>query len=204
MRARGNTGLDNTSAAFIASCDDDDYWDADKLRLQMTRLLTEPDLMVLGAGIRLLMGEDQVVEWPGDSPIVTREQLLRSRRRNCIPRPCRYGARSSTRSVDMTRRFPSSYAEDYEFCSVPSRPDASEWSTRRSRPSASTTSWFRERAEVVSDALETFLETHPQIAESRAGHARVLGQIAFAKSTMGDRKEAVSIAGQVPVACRTA
>ena len=47
----------------------------------MTRMLAEPDLIVLGAGIRLLMGEDHVVEWPGDSPDVTRAQLLRSRRK---------------------------------------------------------------------------------------------------------------------------
>ena len=33
-----NTGLDHTSASFVASCDDDDFWDASKLRLQMQRM----------------------------------------------------------------------------------------------------------------------------------------------------------------------
>ena len=192
-----NTGLDNTSAAFIASCDDDDYWDADKLRLQMTRMLTEPDLMVLGAGIRLLMGEDQVVEWPGDSPIVTREQLLRSRRKELHSSTLLIRREVFDQVGGYDETLPSSYAEDYEFLlravetgriGVVNTPLAS---IRKYNAS-----WFRERAEVVSDALEYLLETHPQIAESRAGHARVLGQIAFAKSTMGDRKEALSIAGQ--------
>ena len=57
-------------------------------------------------------------------------------------------------------------------------------------------SWFRERAEVVAEALEYVLVTHPQLAESRRGHARVLGQIAFARSTMGERKEAMRLAGK--------
>ena len=48
-------------------------------------------------------------------------------------------------------------------------------------------SWFRDRAEVVVNALEYLLAQHPEIATSRHGHARVLGQIAFARSTMGQQ-----------------
>lgn len=192
-----NTGLDNTTAAFIASCDDDDFWDADKLRLQMTRMLAEPDLMVLGAGIRLLMAEDHVVEWPGDSPVVTRAQLLRNRRKELHSSTLLMRREVFDQVGGYDETLPSSYAEDYEFLlravevgriGVVNTPLAS---IRKYNAS-----WFRERAEVVSDALEYVLETHPQIAESRAGHARVLGQIAFAKSTMGNRKEAIKIAGK--------
>jgi hypothetical protein len=93
--------------------------------------------------------------------------------------------------------LPSSYAEDYEFLlraievgriGVINRPLAS---IRKYNAS-----WFRERAEVVAEALEYVLVTHPQLAESRRGHARVLGQIAFARSTMGERKEAMRLAGK--------
>jgi glycosyltransferase involved in cell wall biosynthesis len=192
-----NTGLDNTSAAYIASCDDDDFWDTDKLRLQMARMLAEPDLSVLGAGIRLLMGEDQVVEWPGDSPVVTRAQLLRSRRKELHSSTLLIRSEVFDQVGGYDETLPSSYAEDYEFLlravetgriGVVNTPLAS---IRKYNAS-----WFRERAEVVSEALEYVLATHPQISESRAGHARVLGQIAFAKSTMGKRKEALKIAGQ--------
>jgi GT2 family glycosyltransferase len=192
-----NTGLDNTSASFIASCDDDDFWDVDKLRLQMTRMLAEPDLSVLGAGIRLLMGEDQVVEWPGDSPVVTRAQLLRSRRKELHSSTLLMRREVFDQVGGYDETLPSSYAEDYEFLlravetgriGVVTTPLAS---IRKYNAS-----WFRERAEVVSEALEYVLETHPQIAESRAGHARVLGQIAFAKSTMGQRKQALRTAGK--------
>jgi hypothetical protein len=192
-----NTGLDNTDADFIASCDDDDFWDEDKLRLQMTRMLAEPDLNVLGAGIRLLMGEDHVVEWPGDSPEVTRAQLLRSRRKELHSSTLLMRREVFEQIGGYDETLPMSYAEDYEFLlraietgrvGVVNTPLAS---IRKYNAS-----WFRERAEVVSSALEYLLRTHPQIAESRAGHARVLGQIAFARSTMGQRRQALSIAGQ--------
>jgi hypothetical protein len=91
--------------------------------------------------------------------------------------------------------LPTSYAEDYEFLlraarvgriGVVNLPLAS---VRKYNAS-----WFRDRAEVVASALEYLLEQHPQIATSRPGHARVLGQIAFARSTMGQRRRAVRIA----------
>jgi GT2 family glycosyltransferase len=192
-----NTGLDNTEAEFIASCDDDDFWDEDKLRLQMTRMLAEPDLNVLGAGIRLLMGDDHVVQWPGDSPDVTRAQLLRSRRKELHSSTLLMRSKVFDQIGGYDESLPMSYAEDYEFLlraietgriGVINAPLAS---IRKYNAS-----WFRERAEVVAEALEYLLRRHPQIAESRAGHARVLGQIAFARSTMGQRKQALSIARQ--------
>lgn len=192
-----NTGLDNTAAEFIASCDDDDTWDPEKLRLQMIRMLSEPDLNVLGAGIRLLMGPEQVVEWPGDSDVVTREQLLRSRRKELHSSTLLIRRSVFDQIGGYDETLPMSYAEDYEFLLRAVETgrigvvNVCLASIRKYN-----TSWFRERAEVVSDALQYVLETHPQIAESRAGHARILGQIAFAKSTLGQRREAIKIAAR--------
>ena len=53
-------------------------------------------------------------------------------------------------------------------------------------------SWFRERAEVVAEALEYVLRTHPEIRESRRGHARILGQIALRAPVLGQRREALT------------
>lgn len=190
-----NTGLGLVDADYVASCDDDDYWDPGKIRLQMARMVHDPGLGVLGAGIRLLMGEDQVVPWPGDSPDVTREQLLRSRRKELhsstlLVRRAVYEAVGG-----YDEKLPASYAEDYEFLlravevarvGVVTEPLAS---VRKYNAS-----WFRDRGETVATALEYLLEQHPQIASSRRGHARVLGQIAFARSTLGQRGQAVTIA----------
>ena len=51
-------------------------------------------------------------------------------------------------------------------------------------------SWFRERAENTADALEHMLVIHPELTTSRRGYARILGQIAFARSTLGQRRRA--------------
>lgn len=188
-----NTGLDHTFADFIASCDDDDTWDPDKLRRQMSRMLAEPELMVLGAGIRLLMSPGHVVDWPGDSPTITRQQLLRSRRKELHSSTLLVRREVFERIGQYDEKLPSSYAEDYDLLlravevgqvGVVNVPLAS---IRQYN-----VSWFRERGEVVAEALEYLLAKHPQISESRAGHARVLGQIAFARSTLGDRQAAMA------------
>lgn len=192
-----NAGLEHTAADYIASCDDDDTWDHDKLTLQIRRMLADPQLMVLGAGIRLLMSEDEVIEWPGDSPVVTRAQLLRSRRKELHSSTLLIKRAVFDAIGPYDEQLPSSYAEDYEFLlravevgriGVVNVPLAS---IRKYNAS-----WFRERAEVVAEALEYLLAKHPQLAESKAGHARILGQIAFARSTLGDRSAAVSTAAR--------
>ncbi len=190
-----NTGLDNVTADYVASCDDDDYWDPDKLRLQMAQMVDDSSLGVVGAGIRLMMSETHVVEWPGDSPRITRDQLLRNRRKE-LHSSTLLVKRSVFDSVGgYDEALPNSYAEDYEFLlravtcagiAVVNRPLAS---VRKYNAS-----WFRDRAEVVATALEYLLEQHPEIATSRRGHARVLGQVAFARSTMGQRQRAIRIA----------
>lgn len=192
-----NTGLDMTVAEFVASCDDDDTWDFDKLRRQMERMLAEPDTVVLGAGIRLLMGPDRVVEWAGDSSVVTRQQLLRSRRKELHSSTLLIRRQVFDVIGQYDEKLPGSYAEDYDLLlravevgriGVINEPLASIRQYNMS--------WFRERGEVVAEALEYLLAKHPQIAQSRQGHARVLGQIAFARSTMGQRKTALLTAGK--------
>ena len=74
-----NAGLRRTDCEFIASCDDDDTWLPDKLRLQMERLAANGDMLVVGAGIRLLMPRGRVVVWLGSRDLVTTDDLVRSR-----------------------------------------------------------------------------------------------------------------------------
>lgn len=192
-----NAGIDLATAAYIASCDDDDTWDAEKLRLQMTRMLSEPDLKVLGAGIRLMNSPTHIVEWPGDSPVVTREQLLRRRRKELHSSTLLVRREVYDAVGGYDEDLPSSYGEDYDF--LLRAVEAGKIGVIN-QPLASirqyNVSYFRERGEVVSEALQYLLQKHPQISTSRAGHARVLGQIAFASSTMGNRKEAAKFAGK--------
>jgi glycosyltransferase involved in cell wall biosynthesis len=192
-----NAGLEQATSQFIASCDDDDFWDDDKLRLQMTRMLAEDNLVVLGAGIRLLMAEDRVVDWPGDSPVVTRADLLAKRRKELHSSTLLIRRRVFDAVGGYDEALPSSYAEDYEFLlRAVTVGDIGVINTPLASIRKYNASWFRERAEVVAEALTYLLQRHPEIMESRRGHARVLGQIAFARSMMGDRGEAARLAAR--------
>src|ERR1035437_8095440 len=61
-------------------------------------------------------------------------------------------------------------------------------------------SWYRESAQNAVAALEYMLVKHPDIKASPRGHARLLGQIAFARSTLGERRQALPYAiGALPL-----
>ena len=192
LAAARNAGLELVDTDLIASCDDDDTWLPDKVRLQVERLTKHPEMLVVGGGINLQMPQDRVVQWLGPGDEVTQAHLFRSRRKEL---------HSSTllmrrKAFDLAGRYdenlPQSYAEDYE------------WLLRASRhgtigvvrqPLANIKkdgqSWFRERAEVVAEALQYLLREHPEIKASRRGHARILGQIAFARASLGERRVAL-------------
>lgn len=190
-----NAGLDLVVADYVASCDDDDYWDTSKIRIQMARMVQEPDLGVLGAGIRLLMGEGRVVLWPGDSPDITAGQLLRRRRKELHSSTLLIRRAVYDEVGGYDENLPASYAEDYEFLlRAVGAGRVGVVTTPLATVRKYNASWFRDRGETVASALEYLLETHPQIATSRRGHARVLGQIAFARSTLGQRARAATIA----------
>jgi glycosyltransferase involved in cell wall biosynthesis len=192
LAAARNAGLPHTTGPLVASCDDDDVWHPEKIRLQVQRMQAEPGLLVLGAGIRLLMEDDHIVDWPGDSPHVSRTQLLRSRRKELHSSTLLIRRETYDLAGGYDELLPQSYCEDYEWLlrvlphgdiGVVNQPLAD---IRKNNPS-----WFRERSEVVAQALEYLLANHPELAETRKGHARVLGQIAFAHATLRERRTAL-------------
>ena len=98
---------------------------------------------------------------------------------------------------DYDEDLPQGYAEDYE------------WLLRASSEGSlgvvgevlavikkDGQSWFRERSEVIASALEYLLDRHPELTTSRRGHARILGQIAFAHAGTGERREAMRWIGR--------
>jgi glycosyltransferase involved in cell wall biosynthesis len=188
-----NAGLRRATTDIVASCDDDDAWLPDKLRLQVDRLLRHPEMLVVGAGIRLLMPHGRVVEWLGPSDVVTQRDLLRSRRKELHSSTLVMRRAVFERAGEYDESLPQSYAEDYE------------WLLRASRlgpigvvraPLADIKkdgqSWFRERAEVVAEALQYMLQNHPELRRSRRGHARIQGQVACAKATLDERRQSLT------------
>ena len=191
-----NTGVELAAADFIATSDDDDVWHPGKLTAQVRRLLDEPSLLAVGSGIRLLF-PGRRVDWHGRSDHISHTLLLRNRVKELHSSTLVMRRDAFSKAGPYAEDLPHGYAEDYEFVlrvaqagsiGVVREPLAD---IRRDNQS-----WFLQRAENTAEALEFLLASHPEITRSRRGHARVLGQIAFAKASMGQRSEALRQASQ--------
>lgn len=192
-----NTGLGVTDGVLVASCDDDDVWHPTKLRKQVTRLMAEPDLLVIGSGIRLMMPDDAIAVWPARAERISRETLLRNRVKELHSSTLVMRREAFDQAGLYDESLPHGYGEDYDWvlravavgavgCVVEPLADINK----------RVQSWYTGRSANTLDALNTFLARHPEIATSRRGHARFLGQLAFVESTNGDRRGAVRHASQ--------
>ena len=186
-----NTGLRNTSGEIVASCDDDDLWHAAKIRKQVDRLLADPTLLAVGAGIRLLMG-DRDVDWPGQSPVVTHERLLGNRVKELHSSTLAIRRTAFAKAGEYDEDLPHGYGEDYDWLLRASRVgkvgvvNEILADIRKDVPS-----WFRGKSLNTADALEYMLAKHQDFSTHRKGHARILGQIAYARATAGERRTAL-------------
>ncbi|MGB3684416.1 MAG: glycosyltransferase family A protein, partial [Ornithinimicrobium sp.] len=191
-----NTGVDEAVGGFIATCDDDDTWHPTKLRKQMDLLQTHPELLAVGCGIRLMFPENRVVEWPGHQERVGLDRLVRNRVKELHSSTLVMRSDAYAKAGGYDEELPHAYGEDYDFVLRLARVGKIGVVTE---PLADirkdVQSWFRERSQNTSEALRYLLEHHPEIRDSRRGHARVLGQIAFAESSMGERTTALRTIG---------
>lgn len=191
-----NFGLRNTSGEIVASCDDDDLWHPEKIRLQVDLLQREPRMLAVGTGIRLLMG-DRDVDWPGRSEQVTHQRLLRNRVKELHSSTLAMRRSAFAKAGEYDEDLPHGYGEDYDWLLRASRVGEIGVVTdvladiRKDVPS-----WFRGRALNTADALEYMLAKHPDFADDRRAYSRVLGQIAYARGTAGERKAAARYAGR--------
>jgi glycosyltransferase involved in cell wall biosynthesis len=192
-----NTGVLASRGALVASCDDDDLWYPAKVRLQVERLESDPELLAVGSGIRLLMGERGNVDWPARETVVSHERLLRNRVKE-LHSSTLMMRRSAFDAAGMyDEDLPHGYAEDYDWLLRASRvgkvgtvPDILA-DIRKDVPS-----YFRGRALNTATALEYLLEKHPDFADRRRSHARILGQIAYQRAAAGERARGARIAGR--------
>ncbi|GAB6985671.1 glycosyltransferase family 2 protein [Nocardioides pyridinolyticus] len=192
-----NTGVLASHGELVASCDDDDLWHPAKVRLQVARLLADPDLLAVGAGIRLLMGERGDVDWPARAELVTHERLLGNRVKELHSSTLMI-RRSAFEEVGFyDEDLPFGYGEDYDWLLRATRvgpvgavPEILA-DIRKDVPS-----WFRDRSSNTATALEYLLDKHPDFRHTRRGHARILGQIAYARAAGGERARGARLAGR--------
>ena len=189
------SGSTRVSGEFVASCDDDDTWHPTKIEKQVRRFRTDPDVIVLGTGIRLLLPGGKTADWQGRSDRISYQTLLRNRVKELHSSTLMMRRDAFAKAGGYDEGLPNGYAEDYDFVlraarvgliGVVREPLAD---IRKDGQS-----YYRGRAENTSVALRAFMAKHTDIASDRRGHARLLGQLAFAESSLGHRRVATTLA----------
>jgi glycosyltransferase involved in cell wall biosynthesis len=187
-----NTGIEAATGDLVAFCDDDDEWLPGKLAAQLGALDVHPDGALVSCGIRVSY-DDRTVDRSLDRPRVSLEALLRDRLTELHPSTFLIRRAALLDGIGLVdEQIPGSYAEDYEFLlraaryaplvNVDSPYVLVRWHKR---------SYFAQRWETISTALQWLLRRYPEFATVPHGEARVAGQIAFAQAAMGNRRDAV-------------
>jgi glycosyltransferase involved in cell wall biosynthesis len=190
-----NVGLQRVKGEFVASCDDDDTWHPTKVEKQVRRFRTDPDVIVLGTGIRLILPGGRTADWAGRADRITYRTLLRNRVKELHSSTLMMRRDAFAKAGQYDETLPHGYAEDYDFVLRAAR--VGRVGVVR-EPLADIRkdgqSYYRGRAENTTVALRAFLAKHTDIASDRRGHARMLGQLAFAESSIGHRTVATQLA----------
>jgi glycosyltransferase involved in cell wall biosynthesis len=190
-----NSGLADATGGFIATCDDDDVWHPAKLQAQIGRLLDQPDLLVVGSGIRLMLPDGGIITWPARSERISQRLLLRNRVKELHSSTLAMRRDVFAKAGLYDEQTPNGYAEDYDFILRVARVGRiGAVLTPLADIRKDSGSWWPGDAAVTVAGLEYLLARHPEIAGSPRGHARLLGQIAFSRSLLGQRGRALRYA----------
>jgi len=190
-----NAGLSLTHGDYVASCDDDDVWHPAKLHRQIGYLLANPRLLAVGSGMRLLLPGGKIACWPGRAERISYQMLLRNRVKELHSSTLVMRREAFTLVGLYDEQLPGSYAEDYDWVLRVAR--AGQIGLVK-EPLAdirkNSQSWYAGHAQNTAAGLEYLLAKHPDIATSPRGHARILGQLALARSVLGERRTALRYA----------
>ena len=189
-----NCGVASSSAELVAFLDDDDEWLSGKLERQVARLLAEPGAEFATTAMRVEFQGHDSVRLAGTSH-VTHERLIVSRMAMLHSSTflIRRSALDAIGMVDETA--PASQNEDWDLLLRSSRRHAIAHLdeplvlVRWGSSSLFVSEW---QSRIV--AAEWILEQHPDVRSSAVGHARLLGQIAFAHAALGHSRAAMASA----------
>lgn len=195
-RSRGlagarNSGITAAHHDFVAFLDDDDWWMPGKLAAQMPLFEGRPDTLLVGTAMTLDDGEHRYERLiPVEK--VTHLALLRDRMAGLHSSTFIFRRDALLGPLGLVDEdLPGSYGEDYDLLlrasdiggiAVVNEPLVSvTWSQN---------SYFFGRWGAYAEGLEYLFRRHAGFAADRRAHARLAGQIAFARASNGDLRTA--------------
>lgn len=156
----------------------------------MALLVADPALVGAGGSTRIVRA-DGTTPRPAPLARIRHADLLVDRIAPLHPSTFLLDVAAVRRVGGWDEHIPGGYAEDYDFllrltglgdiAMVPEVVADIHWAGH---------SYFFSRWAQIADALTYLLDKHPDLLSSPAGHARLLGQIAFARAASGDRRGA--------------
>jgi len=195
LQGARNTGILATHDELLAFCDDDDVWATSKIRRQVDVLQANPDVHFVGCGV-VVEYDGEAVERVRDVSRVTFRDLLRTRVFEAHPSTFLMRRAELVEPMGLIDEdVPGGYGEDYEWLlratrrtdilMVPAPLVTVRWHSA---------SFYAERWQMRIDGLLYILERYPEFETEPSGLARIYGQMAFAKASLGDRRGAADLA----------
>jgi glycosyltransferase involved in cell wall biosynthesis len=185
-----NTGILESVSELIAFCDDDDEWLPEKIEKQLAAWAREPDASLVATGIRLETEGGTYVRLPPKR--VYFDDLLRSRITEIHPSSFLLRRAALIGPVGLIDEdLPAAYGEDYDLLLRAARQGfilsvveplvVVNWNRA---------SFFSGKWEGIAAGLSYLLRKFPEFSRSRAGTARIAGQVAFAHAALGEHRTA--------------
>jgi glycosyltransferase involved in cell wall biosynthesis len=187
-----NFGLSRTSAGLLATIDDDDEWRPTRLSSQVALLAADPTLVAAGGSTCIVQSGSTITR---TTPLarIGHADLLRDRIAPLHPSTFLLDVASVRKIGGWDEHIPGGYAEDYDFLlRLSGHGDIAMVTDVVADIHWAGQSYFFSRWAQIAEALTFLLDKHPDLATSRPGHARLLGQVAFARAASGDRSGAWS------------
>lgn len=185
-----NSGVAAATGELLAFCDDDDIWLLSKLSRQVSVLAADPTVGAVSCGLRL-RGPGIDTERRLDRARVTHDELLADRVMEVHSSTILVRRSIWVAAGPVDEDIPGGYSEDYEWllrvtahtpvAICPETLVVVDWHGG---------SFYFGRWATIVDAQRYLLAKHPELTRSRAGLARIRGQIAFALASGRRRREA--------------
>ncbi len=193
-----NTGVAAAEHAWVAFCDDDDEWLANKLARQFEALAATPQARAACTGIYIHYEGSDTVRIP-DPELMTFQGFLADRMTEVHPSAWMMHRQFLVDEVGpVDEEIPSGYAEDYDLFLRTTRHSplavAAEPLVRVYWHGAS---FFFEKWKTIDEALEYFVDKYPEFADEPEGLGRIRGQQAVAQAAMGDRRRALRTVAEI-------